>query len=98
MRVAGAVPLASGEAFKFHFQFAEGGYLYIIGPGEGSRPTAFLTLYPPEISGLDSNLVTKEQDFSFPNGLERWMELDKKPGTETYTIIFAPSPLTNLLF
>jgi serine/threonine protein kinase len=94
MRVAGAVPLASGQAFKFHFQFAEDGYLYIIGPGEGNRPTAFLTLYPAQISGLESNQVTKANDFSFPSGIEHWLELDKKPGTETYTIIFSPGPLT----
>lgn len=93
-RVAGAVPLASGQAFKFHFQFGESGYLYIIGPGEGNRPTAFLTLYPAEISGLESNQVTKADDFSFPSGLEHWLEMDKKPGTETYTIIFSPGPLT----
>ena len=47
-RVAGAVPLASGQAFKFHFEFGEDGYLYIIGPGEGNQPTAFLTEKPAE--------------------------------------------------
>jgi serine/threonine-protein kinase len=94
MRVAGAVPLASGQAFKFHFEFGENGYLYIIGPGEGNRPTAFLTLYPAQISGLENNQVTKANDFSFPSGMEHWLELDKKPGTETYTIIFSPGPLT----
>ena len=65
MRVAGAVPLRSGQAFKFHFVFTEGGYLYIVGPGDGNRPTAFLTLYPAEISGLTSNLVTKGERFQF---------------------------------
>jgi serine/threonine-protein kinase len=94
-RVAGAVPLDSGQAFKFHFEFGEAGYLYIIGPGEGNRPTAFLTLYPAEISGLENNQVTKGADFSFPTGVEHWLELDKKPGTETYTIIFSTSPLTD---
>jgi Domain of unknown function (DUF4384) len=93
-RVAGPVPLASGQAFKFHFEFNESGYLYIVGPGEGNRLTAFLTLYPAEISGLDNNKVTKSKDFSFPSGLEHWLELDKKPGTETYTMIFSTSPLT----
>ncbi|MGI9065853.1 MAG: protein kinase domain-containing protein [Pyrinomonadaceae bacterium] len=93
-RVAGAVPLASGQAFKFHFKFPEGGYLYIIGPGEGNRPTAFLTLYPAQISGLENNQVTRDDDFSFPSGVEHWLELDKKPGTETYTIIFSAGPLT----
>jgi serine/threonine protein kinase len=94
MRVAGAVPLASGQAFKFHFEFAEDGYLYIIGPGAGNQLTAFLTAKPAAISGLDTNRVTKGGDFSFPSGIEHWLELDKKPGTENYTIIFSPEPLT----
>jgi serine/threonine-protein kinase len=94
-RVAGSVPLDSGQAFKFHFEFGEAGYLYIIGPGEGNRPTAFLTLYPAEVSGLENNQVNKGADFSFPSGIEHWLELDKKPGTETYTIIFSTTPLTD---
>jgi serine/threonine protein kinase len=92
-RVTGTVPLASGQAFKFHFEFGDGGYLYIIGPGEGNKPTAFLTLYPAEMSGLKNNQVTKGADFSFPAGIH-WLELDKKPATETYTMILSASPLT----
>ena len=45
-RVAGLVPLASGQSFKFHFAFNEDGYLYIFGPGENNQPTAFLTTKP----------------------------------------------------
>ena len=98
MRVAGSVPLKSGQAFKFHFQTRENGYIYIVGPGQGSKPTAFLTERPAPVSGLDSNQVTKNSDFSFPSGLEHWLELDKKPGTEDYTIIFSPEPLTSPAF
>ena len=94
MRVADSVSLKSGQAFKFHFQTRDNGYIYIVGPGEGSKPTAFLTEKPAAISGLDNNQVTKDTDFSFPNGLEHWLELDKKPGTEDYTVIFSPEPLT----
>lgn len=94
MRVAGAVPLASGQAFKFHFEFGENGYLYIIGPGERNQLTAFLTAKPAAISGLETNQVTKGGDFSFPSGIEHWLELDKKPGTENYTIIFSAEPLS----
>jgi serine/threonine protein kinase len=93
-RVAGAAPLASGQAFKFHFEFGKNGYLYIIGPGEGNQPTAFLTEKPATISGVESNEVTKGNDFSFPSGIEHWLELDKKPGTENYTIIFSPQMLS----
>jgi serine/threonine protein kinase len=94
LRVAGAVPLASGQAFKFHFELGENGYLYIVGPGQRNQPTAFLTAKPAAISGLETNQATKGSDFSFPSGIEHWLELDKKPGTEDYTIIFSPEPLS----
>lgn len=93
MRVAGALPLASGQAFKFHFEFRENGYVYVVGPGDGNQPTAFLTDKPAAISGLETNQVAKGGDFSFPSGIEHWLELDKKPGTENYTVIFSPEPL-----
>jgi serine/threonine protein kinase len=93
-RVAGTVPLASGQAFKFHFEFGGTGYLYIVGPGDKNQPTIFLTNQPAAISGLESNEVTKGSDFSFPSGIEHWLELDKKPGTEDYTIIFSAQQLT----
>lgn len=93
VRVAGVVPLPSGQAFKFHFVFADDGYLYIVGPGMDNKPTAFLTDRPPEGSGLDSNRVVKGVGFSFPKGAEQWVELDKKPGTESYTVVFSPTPL-----
>jgi serine/threonine protein kinase len=98
VRVAGVVPLASEQSFKFHFVFIEDGYLYIVGPGEQNQLTAFLTAKPPALAGLENNRVTKEVDFSFPNGLERWLKLDKKAGTEDYTIIFSPTPLADPKF
>ncbi|MBA2526662.1 MAG: hypothetical protein H0V18_12915 [Pyrinomonadaceae bacterium] len=98
VRVAGVVPLASEQSFKFHFVFSEDGYLYIVGPGEQNQPTAFLTARPPEQSGLENNQVSKEVDFSFPSGLEHWLKLDKKAGTEDYTIIFSPAPLNEPKF
>lgn len=95
---AGSVPLKSGQAFKFHFQTQEDGYIYILGPSEGSKPTAFLTEKPAAISGLDTNRVAKGSDFSFPKGSENWLELDKKAGTEDYTIVFSPEPLETPAF
>ncbi|HKO43609.1 MAG TPA: protein kinase [Pyrinomonadaceae bacterium] len=98
-RVAGgAVPLTSGQAFKFHFQLEQDGYLYIVGPGQNSKPTAFLTEKPAAISGLENNQVSKDTDFSFPDGIEKWLELDKKAGTEDYTIIFSPVKLSSPAF
>ncbi len=95
LRVAGVVPMASGQLFKFHFVFGSDGYLYIVGPGERNEPTAFLTDKPPAGSGLESNRVMRGVDFSYPNGSDHWLALDKKPGTESYTVLFSREPLNS---
>src|SRR5215212_10447393 len=95
-RVAGLEPIASGQSFKFHFTFNEDGYLYIFGPGDNNQPTAFLTTRPLPVTGVKSNKVTKGVEFSFPSGDGNNVTLDKKPGTDSFTVIFArtqlPSP------
>jgi hypothetical protein len=93
VRVAGVVPLASGQKFKFHFTPREDGYLYIIGPGAGNVPMTFLTAKPVPISGVKTNAVSSNADFSFPSGVANWITLDKTPGTEDYTVIFSPLAL-----
>ena len=96
-RVAGTVPLASGQSFKFHFKPDRDGFLYIIGPGEGNVPTTFLT-DKPNNDYAKTNEVKAGSDFAFPAGDEGWIELDKKPGTEIYTIIFSPTRLSEPAF
>ena len=95
-RVAGLVPIASGQQLKFHFVFSEPGYVYIVGPGENNQPTAFLTTKPMPESGLTSNEVSSGSDFSFPKG--NTLTLDKNPGTDVFTIIFAKTPLPSPVF
>ena len=90
-RVAGVVPLASGQSFKLHFTPRENGYLYIVGPGEKNVPMTFLTAKPIPESGVKSNEVRSGVDFSFPSGAGNWITLDKTPGTEDYTVIFSPT-------
>jgi eukaryotic-like serine/threonine-protein kinase len=92
-QVAGLVPLASGQSFKFHFTFNEDGYLYIFGPGNGNQPTAFLTTKPLPRSGVRSNQVARGIEFSFPRGSGNNLTLDKNPGTDNFTVIFARTPL-----
>jgi len=93
-KVAGLVPIASGQSFKFHFTFNEDGYLYIFGPGGNSNePTAFLTTKPLVQTGVDSNKVSKGVEFSFPSGAGNNLTLDKNPGTDNFTVIFAKTPL-----
>jgi len=96
-RVAGLVPIASGQSLKMHFLFDEAGYLYLIGPGEANKPTAFLTNKPAPQSKLKSNEVKQGVDFSFPAG-DGWLELDKHPGAENYTVIFSKTKLTEPAF
>ncbi|MGB7923836.1 MAG: protein kinase [Pyrinomonadaceae bacterium] len=98
VRVAGVVPLASGQAFKFHFTPDEDGYLYIVGPGPGNVPMTFLTAKPVPQSGVTTNSVSDGSDYSFPSGAGNWITLDKTPGTEDYTVIFSKDALTSPAF
>ena len=93
VRVAGIVPLASKQAFKFNFTPQEDGYLYIVGPGPGNVPMTFLTAKPVKQSGVKTNEVTAGEDYVFPDGDGNWITLDENPGTEDYTVIFSKTPL-----
>jgi len=98
-RVAGLVPIASGQSFKFHFTFSENGYLYIFGPGGNTnQPTAFLTTKPLAETGVTSNKVSQGVEFSFPKGAENSLTLDKHPGTDNFTVIFSRTPLPSPTF
>jgi hypothetical protein len=100
-RIAKLVAVASGQLFKFHLTFDADGYLYIIGPGEKNQPTAFLTSKPSSQTGLKSNKVSKGVDFSFPKADEKnenSLTLDKRPGTDNFTIIFSTTPLSSPSF
>ena len=96
-QVAALVPIASGQSFKFHFTFDEEGYLYIVGPGDKNRLTAFLTTKPSPNTGLSTNKVSKGADFSFPKG-EFSLTLDNKPGTDNFTVIFSKEQLSSPAF
>lgn len=97
VRAGDLVTMASGQRFKFHFLPRENGYLYIVGPGANNASTAFLTGKPGPDSGLNANDLKSGQDFVFPaDSLKdyNWITLDTAPGTENYTIIFSPEPLS----
>lgn len=97
-RVAGLVPLASGQSFQVRLVFPEDGYLYIYGPGpHNNEPTAFLTTKPLIDTGLTDNHVTAGTEFSFPKG-EGLLTLDKKPGTDNFTLIFSRARLESPAF
>jgi len=97
-RIAAPVPLASGQTLKLHFSFSEDGYVYLIGPGgDTNQPTAFLTSKPPEGSGLTTNQIKANADFSFPSG-SNWLSLDKNQGTDTFKVIFSRTPLKSPAF
>ena len=97
-KVAALVPIASGQSLQLHFVFKEDGYLYIFGPGMNNQPTAFLTSKPSPDSGLKSNKVFQGRNFSFPNGEDNFLTLDKNPGTDIFTVIFSKTPLTTPAF
>ena len=101
-QVAALVPIASGQEFRFYFKFAEDGYLYIVGPGpDKNQPTAFLTNKPSSRTGVTSNKVSKGAEFGFPKDDAdnvNTLTLDKKAGTEHYTVIFSKTPLSSPSF
>jgi serine/threonine protein kinase len=104
-RVAPVVAFKSGQSFKFHFTPSRSGYLYIIGPGENGKPMTFLTVEPVEGSGVESNEVEGGVEYIFPEDEEdadevkaNWITLDKKAGTESYTVIYSPTQLTEPAF
>jgi hypothetical protein len=96
-RVAGLVPVASGQTFQMHFVFPQAGYVYIFGPGVDNKPTAFLTARPSAETGLENNRASAGAEFSFPSG-DQLLSLDKKPGTDRFTVIFSKSRLESPSF
>lgn len=93
----------SGQYFRFNFVPTESGYLYIVGPGERDVPTAFLTAKPHPASGVKTNEVKGGVTYTFPtgkeaNGDEHWLGLEKRPGTDKFTVIFSSQPITSLAF
>jgi len=95
-RLTRPVPIASGQEFMFHFVFNENGYLYILGPGEDNKPTAFLTTKPRADTGFTTNEVAKGEELSFPKG--NTLTLDKNPGTDNFVIVFSKTPLSSPSF
>jgi hypothetical protein len=92
------VPIASGQSFKIHLVFKDDGYLYIVGPGNDNKPTVFLSAKPLPASGVQTNKVTRDQEFSFPNGTGNNLTLDSRPGTDNFRIVFSKTPLTSPTF
>jgi hypothetical protein len=94
-RLAGDLTMHSGQRFRFHLVPQEDGYVYIIGPGEKSVPTTFLTAKPIVQYGK-TNQVKSGADFVFPSvGSGEWLQEDQTTGQENYTIIFSPTPLSS---
>jgi serine/threonine protein kinase len=101
VRAGETLTLPSAQQFKFHFSPSENGYLYILGPGNDNALTTFLTDKPDKDFGVTSNEIKSGEDFSFPadsSKEESWMNLDKNPGTEEYTMIFSSAKLTSPAF
>ncbi|MFN2596808.1 MAG: protein kinase [Pyrinomonadaceae bacterium] len=93
---AGAISLASGQQFKFHFSPASRGYFYVVGPGGGNAPTTFLTAQPSGI--LKTNYAPAQSDFAYPYGAGQVLELDKNAGADEFTVIYSATPLLEPAF
>lgn len=101
VRAGETLSMNSGQQFKFHFSPSENGHLYILGPGVNNVLTTFLTDKPDRDFGVNSNEIKSGEDFSFPadSGKEEsWLNLDKNPGTDEFTMIFSTARLTSPAF
>ena len=101
VRAGETLTMNSGQQFKFHFSPSENGYLYILGPGNNNVLTTFLTDKPDKDFGVTSNEIKSGEDFSFPSDSskdESWLNLDKNPGSDEFTMIFSGSQLTSPAF
>lgn len=101
VRAGETLTMTSGQQFKFHFSPSENGYLYILGPGNNNVLTTFLTDKPDKDFGVKSNEIKSGQDFSFPSDSskeESWLNLDKNPGSDEFTMIFSSTQLDSPAF
>ncbi len=101
LRAGDPIELQSGQSFKIHFSPSDNGYLYIVGPGTDNEPTTFLTAKPSDGSGLTTNEVSSGLDFAFPadkDNKANFITLDKSHGTDEFTMVFSPTPLTTPAF
>ena len=101
VRAGDPIELASGQRFKFHFSPNENGYIYLLGPGENDAPAIFLSAQPTSGSGLKTNAVRSALDFSFPADTgtkENFLRLNNTAGTDEFTFVFSPVPITNPAF
>jgi serine/threonine protein kinase len=96
IRAGESLTMASDQQFKLHFSPSENGFLYIIGPGDNNAPTTFLTDQPDKDFGVSTNEIKSGEDFSFPADTakqESWLNLDKNPGTDEFTVVFSSARL-----
>ena len=93
-RATGREPLAAGQRFKFHFTPRESGYLYLIAPGQRNVPKTLLTAVPLPAWGVTTNRLEAGADYSFPAGADNWLRVGSYGNVNTFTVIFAPAPLT----
>jgi len=101
VRAGETVTMKSGESLKFHFSPNESGYIYLIGPGPNNAPAVFLTAQPSAASGLKTNEVRSGVDFAFPadtSSKANFLTLDQTAGTDEFTFVFSPSPITSPQF
>lgn len=82
-----------GRGFRFHFIPRNRGYLYIIAEGEMNLPTLHLTARPFEKTGVTTNLIEANADYSFPSGQGKEIRLGDFGNTTKFTVIFSPMQL-----
>ncbi|MGH9855513.1 MAG: protein kinase domain-containing protein, partial [Blastocatellia bacterium] len=92
-RASGETRLANGESFKLRFTPRESGYLYILAPDAENNPATFLTTQPDKKSGVTTNRIEAETDFSFPADPDGWLEITPGESKMDFTLIFSSTEM-----
>ncbi|HJZ80370.1 MAG TPA: protein kinase [Pyrinomonadaceae bacterium] len=97
-RETGDVSLSANQVFRFHFKPQQDGYLYLIAQNERNVPTTLLTAQPDPETGVKTNFVRAEDDFSFPSSPGNCIGITANEQMMAFTVIFSRTLLATPAF
>lgn len=97
LRKADAIVLSNDEKIQLYITSRQIGYLYLIVTGENNNLTTLLTNKPIVQTGVDSNLVSENEELRFPNG-EQLIKMRGNSSSDKIIVIFSPMPIKTIPF
>lgn len=97
LRKADEIVLSNDEKIQLYITSRQIGYLYLIVTGENNNLTTLLTNKPIVQTGVDSNLVSENEELRFPNG-EQLIKMRGNSSSDKIIVIFSPMPIKTIPF